>query len=82
MVSSEEAGKEKPHSYPFLLSLYKLKLEKEEVLMIGDNFKKDILGAYNIGIKSIWLNLKNESFNYDSDYIQEVKSFNKILNIL
>ncbi|MEW9501060.1 HAD family hydrolase [Jeotgalibacillus marinus] len=56
MVSSEEAGKEKPHPYIFMSALNKLGLHAKDVIMIGDNLKKDIIGASSLGIKSFWLN--------------------------
>jgi putative hydrolase of the HAD superfamily len=54
IVTSEEAGCEKPHPYMFELALRKLKLTSSEVCMVGDNFKKDILGAQQLGIDSYW----------------------------
>ena len=49
IVSSEEAGFDKPHEAPFLLALEKLSLsnnpDKNSVWMIGDNPVNDILGA-------------------------------------
>jgi len=55
MVTSEEAGCEKPHPFMFQLGLAKLNLRANEVCMIGDNFKKDIEGATRLGINSFWL---------------------------
>jgi HAD superfamily hydrolase (TIGR01549 family) len=55
MVTSEEAGCEKPHPFMFQLALKKLNLQASEVCMIGDSFKKDIEGANSLGIKSYWL---------------------------
>ena len=55
IVTSEEAGCEKPHPYMFELGLRKLNLSSEEVCMVGDNYTKDILGAQYLGIKSYWL---------------------------
>lgn len=49
MVSSEEAGVEKPHPFPFLLGCHKLGLKPAEVIMIGDNEAKDG-GCQNLGI--------------------------------
>ena len=56
MVSSEEAGIEKPHSHIFEMALSKLKLQPNDVIMIGDNFQKDIVGASLLGIRSFWIN--------------------------
>lgn len=55
MVTSEEVGIEKPHPIMFLFALQKLSLTTDEVVMIGDSFKKDILGASDLGIKSYWI---------------------------
>jgi len=55
IVTSEEAGCEKPHPFMFKLALEKLNLKADEVCMIGDSFKKDIEGATRLGIKSFWL---------------------------
>jgi putative hydrolase of the HAD superfamily len=56
IVTSEESGFEKPHPFMFMLGLSKLKLNANEVIMIGDNFSKDVLGASNLGIQSYWIN--------------------------
>jgi putative hydrolase of the HAD superfamily len=52
MVSSEEAGVEKPEPAIFQLALDKLNLKPSEVIMIGDSYEKDIKGAESIGIKA------------------------------
>lgn len=57
LVTSEEAGKEKPHPEIFLLALAKLDLQKNNVIMIGDNQIKDIDGAEKLGIKAYQVNL-------------------------
>jgi HAD superfamily hydrolase (TIGR01509 family) len=82
LVTSEEAGREKPHPYMFMLALHKLDLRADEVCMIGDSFKKDILGAVGLGIESIWFNHEDKDENYKSKLITEVKSFKDILELL
>ena len=82
IVTSEEAGSEKPHSYPFLLALNKLKLNSSDVTMIGDNFKKDIIGALNMGIESYWINKDLTKENYNNNLVNEVNSFKELLKFL
>ncbi len=82
MVTSEEAGKEKPHPYIFLLALQKLNLNTNDVCMIGDNFRKDIYGASNLGIDAIWLNHKKSKQNFKNKDIQEVSELADILDLL
>lgn len=52
IVTSEEAGIEKPDKLIFNLSLEKIKLEYKDVIMVGDSHSKDIKGAEELGIKS------------------------------
>lgn len=59
LVTSEEAGVEKPNPLIFQLGLEKLRLQSHEVLMIGDDEKKDIKGAQALGITA-WKVTVNE----------------------
>ena len=52
IVTSEEVGVEKPNPKIFQRALKKLNLELEDVIMIGDDENKDIIGSQNLGIKS------------------------------
>lgn len=53
LVTSEEAGVEKPAPEIFSLCLEKLKLPPEEVCCIGDDLHKDIEGARAVGMRAI-----------------------------
>lgn len=54
IVTSEEAGAEKPASRLFQLCVKKSGCLPEECAFIGDNLKKDVQGAWNHGLKGIW----------------------------
>jgi putative hydrolase of the HAD superfamily len=54
IVTSEEAGHEKPDPHIFELAMAKLRLAPEEVCMIGDSWERDIEGAMKLGIRSFW----------------------------
>lgn len=56
VVTSEEAGKDKPERSIFLLSLEKLGMSKNDVVFIGDELDTDIRGARDFGIKHILVN--------------------------
>ncbi len=53
VVTSEEAGQDKPNYMPFKLAIDKLKIEPENIWMIGDNSVADMIGAENVGLKKI-----------------------------
>lgn len=55
IVTSEEAGVEKPDSGIFQMALDKLGATPEESCMVGDSFERDVLGASRLGIHSFWL---------------------------
>lgn len=78
IVTSEEAGVEKPDPKMFELALKKIDLKNNDVCMIGDNFYKDILGAYNMGIQSFWINEKSKSVSYDNTMIKEFDDFKQL----
>jgi HAD superfamily hydrolase (TIGR01509 family) len=82
LVTSEEAGREKPHPYVFMLALQKLGLRSDEVCMIGDSLKKDIFGATCMGISAVWFNHENKYESYEDKLIKEVNSFKEILELI
>jgi putative hydrolase of the HAD superfamily len=59
LFTSEECGREKPSQAMFLGALNKLGTLPSEAVMIGDNYKKDILGALSLGIDAIMVNNSN-----------------------
>lgn len=82
IITSEEAGIEKPHPYMFMMALKKLNLKAHEVCMIGDSFKKDIFGANNLGIEAIWFNHEEKQEKYDEKLVKEVKTFKEIMELV
>ncbi len=53
-VSSEEAGAEKPDPALFDRCVKKAGCAREECLFVGDNLKRDVLGAKAAGLKAVW----------------------------
>ena len=56
LVSSEEAGMDKPGAAIFWLALHKCGCVPHEAVMVGDNFRHDVQGAMDVGIRGVWLN--------------------------
>lgn len=81
VVTSEEVGIEKPSPKIFERALLKLQTQKDEVIMIGDNLKKDCIGAKDFGIKSFWLN-RGEKIQDLPENIIEVNSLAQIVEYL
>lgn len=55
MVTSEEAGLEKPSPAMFEAVLAKAGCPAAECVMFGDNYAKDIVGARGVGMDAVWL---------------------------
>jgi 4-nitrophenyl phosphatase len=50
----------KPNSFAYNYIFKKFNLNKEQVLMVGDTYETDILGAINAGIKAAWIKTGNK----------------------
>ena len=61
VVTSEEAGLEKPELPIFNMCLRKAKCEASECLFIGDDLKKDYQGAISAGMNALWINSTDEN---------------------
>ncbi len=71
LVTSEEAGKDKPDPAIFELALKKANCQPEEALMVGDNFDHDIVGAHAVGISGLWLHVhEGDSVTADFDFLE------------
>lgn len=77
VVTSEEVGIEKPSVNMFYTILQKMNLVSSDVIMIGDNYEKDIIGSENLQIKSCWFNENNPECN---NFIDLHKNFINIYN--
>jgi len=75
IITSEEVGIEKPSIQMFQTILKKMSLSTSDVIMIGDNFEKDIKGAINSNIFGYWFHKNNIENN---EYIE----FNSFTNLL
>ena len=53
VVTSEEAGKDKPDKKPFELILEKLQKKPSQIWMVGDDPESDMIGAARMGIHKI-----------------------------
>jgi HAD superfamily hydrolase (TIGR01662 family) len=56
LVISEAVGVRKPDPGIFEAAMERTESKAEETIFIGDSWPTDIAGAYNYGIKAIWLN--------------------------
>ena len=56
LITSEEVGLAKPDPGIFVAALQRLHSTPAESVMVGDSWAADVLGATQLGIRTIWLN--------------------------
>lgn len=82
LVTSEEAGSDKPHAIMFLLALNKLRVTPTEAMMVGDNTIADIEGANFVGLDTILLKKGKLSRTFEEDYKQPKFTIKKLDELL
>lgn len=76
MVTSEEAGLEKPSPVIFKMCLKKSGFLANECLFVGDDLKKDYYGALSSGMHALWYNKSNKKT--DDKSVIEIHSLKEI----
>ena len=79
IVTSEEAGDEKPSPQVFQMCIDKAGCSKSECLFVGDDLRKDYEGAKNFGMMALLMNPNNKQLSND---IQQINSLTQILDII
>lgn len=60
IVTSQEAGHEKPHPEFMALCIKKAGCRPEEIVFVGDTFKKDVAGSAKAGMHAVWYRAKEK----------------------
>ena len=81
IITAEDIGYLKPNPELFEHALESVGANKEESIMIGDDYENDILGAYNFGIDQIYFNSKNRT-NLNKKPTHTVNKLKEIIEIL
>ncbi len=92
IVTSEEAGHEKPHGRIFEIAAAKLQMASEDLCMIGDSWERDIQGALKFGMRCFWFrdgseqelahNDKSLSPNDRPDLVTEFTDFHSLTELI
>jgi putative hydrolase of the HAD superfamily len=69
----------KPHPSIFQLAINHFQLVPCEILFVGDSLSADILGAQKVGMKTAWINRKQDQTDIVPDY--ELISLEDLLRI-
>lgn len=80
IVESAVVGVRKPDPKIFQLGVDALGMKPEEVLVVGDSYKKDIVPAETIGCKVAWL--KGKGWTADEDAVTHPAIIKKLSDLL
>jgi len=80
MISSELVDCQKPYAPIFDYALEHMNVKAEEVVMIGDSWESDIVGAKNMDIDQIYYNPGKENMSFEPTHnIQHLSALKEIL---
>lgn len=88
-ITSEKVGQLKPDKAMFQAAFNCLPMDmqdKSDILMVGNNLRRDIKGANDFGITSVWMNWSPRYFHefeeesWKPDY--EVASMKELINLI
>jgi putative hydrolase of the HAD superfamily len=78
VVTFEDTSERKPHPAPFTLALNRLGVRPDEALMVGDWAERDIIGAKQVGMKTVFakygdtFQTATSGGDYEANDIQEL----------
>jgi len=82
VITLEDTGKRKPHPAPFQRALSLLGMEPSEVLMVGDWAERDIVGAAQLGMRTVFARYGNRFGTVESGADYEIDDICEVLEIV
>ncbi len=80
--SAESIGFRKPHPEIFEAVLSHNQCQADEVMHVGDHPKEDVLAAKQVGFKTVWANLTNQTWPHDETFDYQITNLLDLLNII
>jgi len=82
IYTSEKIKAYKPSKIFFEKMLKKINHKREEILFIGDSIEDDIIGANNVGLKTVLINRKNNPQYISNEASYLIKNMYELINII
>lgn len=82
VIVSEETGALKPSPLPFRKALETLKLQPDEALMVGDWPERDLVGAMNVGMRTVFARYGDRRGVADSGADYEINDLSELIGIV
>ena len=82
-VSAAEVGHQKPHPLVFETALAKAGVGRDETVHVGDDQHRDIYGACEAGIRTVWLNRGDSEWSHaECEADHHIRSLRELPEIL
>ena len=83
IIAGESGLPPKPDRIPFMICLKNLGITPDEAVYVGDDWRKDICGARDAGIRPIWLqhHLVRRTWPDVKSFIQVITSLDQLLKL-
>ena len=82
VVFAQDYGIQKPDPRLFEIAIERAECTKHHLLHVGDSFQNDVIGARQVGIKSVWLNRQREDMETKEQPDFEISSLRELTKIL
>lgn len=82
VVTYDDTGKRKPHPEPFRKILTLLEVKPENALMVGDWEERDVLGAAQVGMKTVFARYGNTFGTLVSNADYDIDDISQLINIV
>lgn len=86
IVTSQEAGAEKPSRLFMELCVRKSGVRPDECLFVGDNIMLDVAGALKAGMNAVWYNRMEQEipaeFPYSAESYHEIRGYGELIPYL
>ncbi len=82
VLTAEDTGEKKPSPKPFLIALEKLNVTPKETLMVGDWVERDIVGARQLGIITVFARYGDDFNTQNSGADFEITDIIQLLDII
>ncbi|MFT7616063.1 MAG: HAD superfamily hydrolase (TIGR01549 family) [Candidatus Woesearchaeota archaeon] len=81
IVTSQETGHDKPHKSNFMLISKKMGIAPKNLIMVGDNLHRDVLGAKSVGMKTVHIKrVTSTKAKVKADYT--IKKLSELIKII
>ncbi|MEM2636763.1 MAG: HAD-IA family hydrolase [Candidatus Korarchaeota archaeon] len=81
-VTAEDLGFSKPRKECFLETANRLHLPPNEVVMVGDLYDKDVLGALSAGMHAVFFKRRDNEDNYGRSEIPIIKRLHELRHLM